>query len=276
MMRSRGEKNKRKLFCGASQAAIALHSWAVKISHIADACISSVCLSCHISNSWLRVLIHQRTGVYSCECTVPLCTALHCGVCVCVWGLTVCGIWWYSRQRESSLKGSRSGYYLCSAFETGTELEASIICGSTAARSHLRCSRRQISGQTARLNEYGLIENWNIVCPCADSCDRLDVDGTKAKHLRRQKWCFGCTHTDSALWKIRSVKLNCDYDSPSNHLSVYFLSLVPQAISIMACVFLSAALMLPIMFSSLFNFRHCQQVLVSLVSPTFPFLTGED
>ena len=35
-----------------------------------------------------------------------------------------------SRQREMSLRGSWSGYYLCPASKSGTECEASIMCGS--------------------------------------------------------------------------------------------------------------------------------------------------
>lgn len=49
------------------------------------------------------------------------------------WCLNVCWIRRCSRQRETSLRGSWSGYYLCSVSATETEQEASIMCGSVTA-----------------------------------------------------------------------------------------------------------------------------------------------
>lgn len=123
------KREKRKLFCEASQAAIALHSWAVEISHKADACISSACLSCHISNSWLTALIARGQGV----CLWTYCIFIYLFFPSVCWGLNVCGIRRRSRQRETPLRGSRSAYYLCPASETGTEQEASIMGGSVTA-----------------------------------------------------------------------------------------------------------------------------------------------
>lgn len=91
--RRREKESRKSFFSRASQAATALHSWAVEISHKADACISSACLTRHISNSWLTAVICQKTGVYVCECAVFLLYARL--------GLNVCGI-----RKVSKTKGN--------------------------------------------------------------------------------------------------------------------------------------------------------------------------
>lgn len=110
----------------ASRAAIALRSWAAKISHIADACISSARLSCHVSNpadSRLPFTTGRGPGV--CERAALLCAT----ACVCAresaqhFG----GIRKRSRQRETSARGSRSGYSLRLASETGMEKGAGLV-----------------------------------------------------------------------------------------------------------------------------------------------------
>lgn len=80
---NRKRKRKEKAFCKASQAAIALHSWAAEISHKADACISSVFLSCHISNRWLTALICWAQGCMFANAlySLPICSCQ----CVSVW-----------------------------------------------------------------------------------------------------------------------------------------------------------------------------------------------
>ena len=126
------------------------------------------------------------------------CNVMHLSMSVCVFGYRYvkidmfAGLGGVRVKAKPSLRGSWSGYYLCSACETATEPGGIDHVWLRDHRSHLRCSQRRISCPTARLNEQELIENWNLVSPCADSSDELNADSTEAKHIRRQiilqKW----------------------------------------------------------------------------------------
>lgn len=105
---------------GASGAAIALHSWAAKISHIADACISSACLSFHIPKADSRMPFTTEDGGQA-FVNAPHCYARQ-RVFASVSRLkNFGGIRKRLRQWKTSLRGSWSGYSIRSASEMGAE-----------------------------------------------------------------------------------------------------------------------------------------------------------
>lgn len=106
--------------------------------------------------------------------------------------------------------------------------------------------------------------------------DKLSVYWAAPKQKAHHRWqvkykakCtespIRCTEND---WRNRDVTT---YSTSVRCLRSGARTVFAASLSIIVFVFLSAAPMLPIMFSSLFNFSRCQQVPVSLPSLMFPF-----
>lgn len=128
-MRRKEERKRieKKLFSRASQAATALHSWAVEISHKADASYQVLALLATFPIADSQLWFARRQGCMFVN------VLYFFSMPVWVWmfvALERC-----PRQREMSLRRLRSGYYLCSASVTESEEGASIMWGSVSPGS---------------------------------------------------------------------------------------------------------------------------------------------